>query len=104
MLRDLERERRVPALVIAELLPVEPGGCLPVRCAEYEEDAFPGPLRRHLDGPRVPADIGAVWHAAQLGSPRERHENFALAGQSGRWPSGLLALIGLVKCETPLAV
>jgi hypothetical protein len=39
--RELELERRVAALVLAELRPVEPGGGVPVGGADDQEDALP---------------------------------------------------------------
>jgi hypothetical protein len=71
--RQLELERRVAALVLAELLSVEPGGGVPVGGADDQEHAPSLPGRGDLDRARVPADLRLVGDARQRGSPREGH-------------------------------
>src|SRR5262249_3029517 len=70
--RELELERRVAALVLSELLSVEPGHRLPVGGADHQEDALSAPARRDLDLAGVPRDGRAVGNAGQRGSPGER--------------------------------
>ena len=47
--RQLERERRVAALMFTELVSVQPDSCPPVRRAEYDEDALRLPRQRDRD-------------------------------------------------------
>src|SRR3954471_15857640 len=57
--RELERKRSVTALMLAELLAVEPSGRAPVARAHDEEDTLAAPRRRHGNLARVPADVRA---------------------------------------------
>src|SRR5207247_6426288 len=101
LLRELELERDVAAVVEPELLAVEPRRSTPVGGADHEEDAPSTPRGRHVDRPGVPADRGAVGHARQGAPPGERHDDRASRGWAGAIPSLRLAHVLTVELELP---
>src|SRR2546430_13100989 len=91
---QLEGNRRIAALMLADLPSVEPGGGTPIRGAEHDEHPAAAPRGRNGERASVPADVTAVGNAGKRRTPGERHENLSAcrAGKALR-PSGALALV-----------
>ena len=103
-LRELERERRVAALVGAERIAIEPGGSAPIRGPDHQEDALALPVLRDHDALRIPADARGVADAGEWRRPREGNQDLAAARQLAIAPARLRALVRRVKRESPRAV
>src|SRR5207253_11185957 len=99
--RQLELERGVAALVLAQLRPVEPGRRLPVGGADDQEDALPLPGRGDLDGARVPCDWRRVRNAGELRSPGERHRDGQREGGVALLPGLGQPLVLRVEADLP---
>ena len=80
---ELQLERGVAALVGPQGLPVEPGGGLPVRRPDAEEDPLPLPALGYAHRARVPAHVALVGHPREGRAPGEGH------GDGGREGRGL---------------
>src|SRR5439155_1051462 len=76
---QLEGERGVAALVLAELLAVEPRRRPPVRRSENEKHPASAPGVGYGDVAGIRADVPAVRHAGERGAPRERHHDLTFA-------------------------
>ena len=102
--RELDGERNVPALVLADLGTVEPDGGAPIGCADDQVDAPSAPALGDGDGTSIPADLRAVGHAGRRRAPRERHEDRPWRRKRSAAPAGALPLVALVEGEVPAAV
>src|SRR4051812_29134676 len=83
---------------------VDPRRGHPVGGADDEEDALAPPALGHLDGPLVPADVGAVGHPGQCRAPGEGDENRPRVAEGRPLPSRFLSRIPRVEAEAPRSV
>src|SRR5215510_5153887 len=101
LMRQLERERRVAALILAELLAVQPGAGAPVARTHHQKNSFTAPGVGHRDLTRVPADVAAVRYARERRTPRERHNNLSGAGHRALLPPKAYAFIVRIEPKPP---
>ena len=103
---QLEGEGRVAALMLTELLAVEPRGRAPIGRAEHEEDAAAAaqPCVGDRDRARVPADVGAVGNSGERRAPGEGDEDFMSDRKTRGRPLCAHALVARIERKLPMAV
>jgi hypothetical protein len=104
--RDIEVEGHVPALIVSDLVAVDPERRAVINCAEVEQQVVPAPpLLGNLEGSRVPDDLvdALVVDSRKLGLVRERDVDAAFERQAVV-PAELTPALRVVEGKLPLAV